>query len=344
MSHANLHSKHPVRTQTFFDAPDLYPEYAFLVTRHRGLHITKRFFHIHRTVLLAISPAIALGISAFRTDLLPNSWHDGISLAELQALFSIALSTDLMIAHFLGFCSALACMVAIAMLALSAHPLLYFAAWAKKPTWAAAAVPSALGWAIGLWGSRKFIWGLASGLWVGLACTCFTLKVVSFVSACGSVKAKPMTTMPSLHLSLGEYAFFLFLVPALHCEPRFLTNATRLPKRPRKAAQEFIHACMTYLSVHIIGNGLLAPTLRILTACFQPSWVFLCFYAFWHCLCLGMAESGGYPDRYLYGELSVHCVESISSVAVFSSSYPPYLCNPMGQSILEGGVSASVFH
>ena len=29
---------------------------------------------------------------------------------------------------------------------------------------------------------------------------------------------------------------------------------------------------------------------------------FLLFYAFWHCVCLGMAELWGYPDRDLYGE------------------------------------------
>lgn len=29
---------------------------------------------------------------------------------------------------------------------------------------------------------------------------------------------------------------------------------------------------------------------------------FLVFYAFWHCVCLGMAELWGFPDRHLYGE------------------------------------------
>lgn len=32
---------------------------------------------------------------------------------------------------------------------------------------------------------------------------------------------------------------------------------------------------------------------------------FLGFYGFWHCVCLGMAELWGFPDRYLYGEGSV---------------------------------------
>ena len=29
---------------------------------------------------------------------------------------------------------------------------------------------------------------------------------------------------------------------------------------------------------------------------------FLTFYAFWHCVCMGLAELTGYPDRFLYGE------------------------------------------
>lgn len=29
---------------------------------------------------------------------------------------------------------------------------------------------------------------------------------------------------------------------------------------------------------------------------------FFVFYAFWHCICLGMAELWGFPDRNLYGE------------------------------------------
>lgn len=29
---------------------------------------------------------------------------------------------------------------------------------------------------------------------------------------------------------------------------------------------------------------------------------FMVFYAFWHCVCLGMAELWGFPDRDLYGE------------------------------------------
>lgn len=34
---------------------------------------------------------------------------------------------------------------------------------------------------------------------------------------------------------------------------------------------------------------------------------FLVFYAFWHCVCLGMSELWGFPDRHLYGEVLADC-------------------------------------
>eukprot|EP00903_Cladosiphon_okamuranus_P012179 g11422.t1 len=34
---------------------------------------------------------------------------------------------------------------------------------------------------------------------------------------------------------------------------------------------------------------------------FTPMVHFLAFYAFWHCVCMGLAELTGYPDRFLYG-------------------------------------------
>lgn len=38
--------------------------------------------------------------------------------------------------------------------------------------------------------------------------------------------------------------------------------------------------------------------LTFVTSCLN----FMVFYAFWHCVCLGMAELWGFPDRHLYGE------------------------------------------
>lgn len=35
---------------------------------------------------------------------------------------------------------------------------------------------------------------------------------------------------------------------------------------------------------------------------FSPMVHFLTFYAFWHCVCTGLAELTGYPDRFFYGE------------------------------------------
>ena len=60
------------------------------------------------------------------------------------------------------------------------------------------------------------------------------------------------------------------------------------------------------------GSGLLAEErvkvtlltflwmLTIVSSCVH----FLVFYAFWHCVCLGMAELWGFPDRHLYGEMT----------------------------------------
>ena len=41
---------------------------------------------------------------------------------------------------------------------------------------------------------------------------------------------------------------------------------------------------------------------------------FLVFYAFWHCVCLGMSELWGFPDRHLYGELLAGTVKKYQVV------------------------------
>lgn len=47
---------------------------------------------------------------------------------------------------------------------------------------------------------------------------------------------------------------------------------------------------------------------------------FLVFYAFWHCVCLGMAELWGFPDRNLYGEILRHiCCRPILYIYIHDS-------------------------
>ena len=44
---------------------------------------------------------------------------------------------------------------------------------------------------------------------------------------------------------------------------------------------------------------------------FGPMVHFLAFYAFWHCVCMGLAELTGYPDRFLYGEGACFAVSNV---------------------------------
>lgn len=238
------------------------------------------------------------------------------------------------------------------------------------------AIPTAAIWCIGVCAQRRFVWGLASGMWVGLYCACATLKITSFYLECTSVPvpipAPRSSTAPSTTagvqepaaaastLTFPEYLFFLFLSPSLVCDVRLMKASSRRPSRPLRAASEFFHAFITFLVVHCVTGVFMAPSLRLFIAGVRSSWLkegvvaewtaldaaggggwpswsawsevlfeegdgskglwvilacflwllvvvsstchFLVFYAFWHCVCLGMAELFGFPDRFLYGE------------------------------------------
>lgn len=45
-------------------------------------------------------------------------------------------------------------------------------------------VPCTVLWYTALWGAGRFVWGVASGTWVGVFCACITLKAVSYVQSC----------------------------------------------------------------------------------------------------------------------------------------------------------------
>lgn len=127
------------------------------------------------------------------------------------------------------------------------------------------------------------------------------------------------------------------------CETRFLTAGARRQPRPGRALSEFSHAGLTFLALHAACSALVAPALRVIAAAIPwPSSVvasgaavaagswevaaaaawgvlvlspmvhLLPFYAFWHCVCLGLAELTGYPDRFLYGEKDAGVVASPS--------------------------------
>lgn len=45
-----------------------------------------------------------------------------------------------------------------------------------------------------------------------------------------------------------------------------------------------------------------AAAASVATLVFTPMVHFLAFYAFWHCVCMGLAELTGYPDQFFYGK------------------------------------------
>ncbi|CAM9625321.1 unnamed protein product [Discosporangium mesarthrocarpum] len=279
MGGATPKTERPVRHQTFLDAPKSYPEYSGLMRRRPFIHELRRRFHHHRIILLALVPLVGVVFSAHRAGFAMGVGSGSTTVKVL----SVGLSAELLRDHFEGFPSAAACMVLIAVIALLLHPLCNLVEWTGGGCMAfraAVAVTFVLCWAVGLWGSAHYAWGLASGLWVGLACACFTLKTISFARECAPVlKLAPRhgagaTTPWTPHrLSLKEYAFFLVLSPALHCEPRFLRSSVRLPPRPGRAMVEFATAFLVFLAAHIIAGGLAAPSMRMLAAQFHPDYI-----------------------------------------------------------------------
>ena len=169
----------------------------------------------------------------------------------------------------------------------------------------AAAGPSIIVWVIAVYGAGVFRWGVASGLCVGLLSAGLTLKSVSFVQTCvhapgartgavggsgdgvgGCTAAAPGSTSTSLgsadgsssllsgltSLTFEEFVFFLLLAPSLVCQPRFLKAPSRRPRSVTRAASEWFHAALTYLTVHMTCSTFFAPALRVLAAAFHPSW------------------------------------------------------------------------
>ena len=73
-------------------------------------------------------------------------------------------------------------------------------------------------------------------------------------------------------LTFEEFVFFLLLAPSLVCQPRYLEPSARRPRRVARAASEFFHAGLTYLTVHVTCSTFFAPALRVLAAAFHSSW------------------------------------------------------------------------
>lgn len=216
-------------------------------------------------------------------------------------------------------------------------------------------------------------------MWFAFYCACVTLKITSFtgtvcapaegmaatptsngkptaVAAAAAVSPASSGGLSAHALTFREYLFFQFQAPSLVCEVRLMKESARLPSRPLRAASEFFHAVLTFLTAHCMLGAVLAPSLRVFITGLCPQWVegagagwaelgtgdggggwpsweagsglleeeggkvtllaflwmmttvsscvhFLVFYAFWHCVCLGMAELCGFPDRHLYGEM-----------------------------------------
>lgn len=73
-------------------------------------------------------------------------------------------------------------------------------------------------------------------------------------------------------LTFEEFVFFLLLAPSLVCQPRYLKPSARRPRSVSRAASEFFHAGLTYLTVHVTCSTFFAPALRVLAAAFHSSW------------------------------------------------------------------------
>lgn len=64
----------------------------------------------------------------------------------------------------------------------------------------------------------------------------------------------------------------------------------------------FFEACFCGTGGPSAGWGETAAAAAWAILVLSPMVHFLTFYSFWHCVCMGLAELTGYPDRFLYGE------------------------------------------
>lgn len=69
---------------------------------------------------------------------------------------------------------------------------------------------------------------------------------------------------------------------------------------------------------------------------------FLVFYAFWHCVCLGISELWGFPDRHLYGEMLAETVKTVGRLGCSLYHYFSFPSN-MYISCMRGGQDSEVF-
>lgn len=155
-----------------------------------------------------------------------------------------------------------------------------------------AVVPVTLVWAIAVWAVGQFHWGVASALIVALQSTCLTMKIVSFVMTCGSSctvgNAPPKGCSPAGGredgekdknrgnyvgaLTFEECSFFLLFTPSLVCHPSQLGRCVRRPRKIARAASEFFHAALAFMTIHATCSAFFAPVNRVLAAAVHSDW------------------------------------------------------------------------
>ncbi|CAM9768391.1 unnamed protein product [Scytosiphon promiscuus] len=240
------------------------------------------------------------------------------------------LALELLARHFEGLGSALACMLPMVLLSAMVYPLhrrlipppasaspattpaaptpspeqrpgrplrsSRRASWALFPSAAivttTAVVPV---WALAVWGSARFDWGLACGMGIGLLSACLSLKCTSFArlwclacshrglefpssrtekgaekaaekAAAGSSPAGENQDPGSDVLTAGEFLFFLLVAPTLVCEPELLKASARRPRRVGRAITEFSHALLTFVALHAACSAFVAPLMRVVAS------------------------------------------------------------------------------
>ncbi|CAN0092591.1 unnamed protein product, partial [Hapterophycus canaliculatus] len=165
-------------------------------------------------------------------------------------------------------------------------------------------------WALAVWGSARFHWGLASGISVGLLSACLSLKSASFAQSwCRARRLDDLKPPPRLRkapgkvatgavvepspagdkqdprrgvLTSGEFMFFLLAAPSLVCEPELLKASARRPRRAARAISEFSHALLAFVALHAACTTFVAPLMRVVAS-----------FVFSSPLCLGPSQGGG---------------------------------------------------
>lgn len=155
-----------------------------------------------------------------------------------------------------------------------------------------ALVPVTLVWVFAVWAVGEFHWGVASALIVALQSTCLAMKIVSFVMTCGS-SSTVGDTPPNEGSPVGgrengekdkdkgnfvgaltfeECSFFLIFTPSLVCHPSQLRRCVRRPRQIARAASEFFHAALAFMTIHATCSAFFAPVNRVLAAAVHSNW------------------------------------------------------------------------